>query len=350
MNLTRDNYEPFFLDYLEGNLEENMIDQFLDFLENNPDLKEELHLFENVHLPEDHVVFSGKEQLYKSTAEAKAVLENKTIAYLEGDLKYEERELFETYLSGHPELQKEYGLFSKTRLQPDTKIIYPEKNKLYRKSGTVVFISWVARAAAVLILLWAINSVIQTGKQPGTENTVRVIAEVNPKPENQIKMNEPEKKIMETDTPEKLKTTKETKPEKTKSLREQNKGRLEETRPADSKPVERDLTALALISPIIAQIDQLPLEGSLAVSKSNIEEKIIDRRNIMTIEEYLASRAKKASNKGLLSAQRIALVGLGLASELSGDRIGYSVKDGKISSLDFESKLLAFSIPLEKKE
>jgi len=50
-----------------------------------------------------------------------------------------------------------------------------------------------------------------------------------------------------------------------------------------------------------------------------------------------------------LSAQRLARVGLGLVSEISGERIGYSVKDGKISSLDFESKLLAFSIPLDKK-
>jgi hypothetical protein len=68
----------------------------------------------------------------------------------------------------------------------------------------------------------------------------------------------------------------------------------------------------------------------------------------MTIDEFLANRAKKVSSEGLLSAQRIARVGLGLASELSGDRIGYSVKDGKISSVEFESKLMAFSIPLKK--
>jgi len=349
MIITRDNYEPFFLDYLEGNLEENMIDQFLDFLENNPDLKEELHLFENVRLPEDQIVFTGKEQLYKSSTEAKALLETKTIAYLEGDMKNEERELFESYLSGHPELQKEYELFSKTKLQADARIIYPEKNKLYRKSGSVILMNWAVRAAAVLILLWGINSVIQKGNQPGTQNSVPVIAEVSPKSVPQVKKTEPEKKTVETETPEKLKTTKDTKPEKTKSLRELNKGRLEETRPADSKPAERDLTALAQISPITPQLDQLPLEASLAISKSYMDENIIDQRNSLTIEEYLAIRAKKVSNGGLLSAQRIARVGLNLASELSGERIGYSVKDGKISSLDFESKLLAFSIPFEKK-
>ena len=111
MKITRDNYEPFFLDYLEGNLDENMIDQFLDFLEKNPDLKEELHLFEHVNLPEEHIDFSGKESLYKSAAEEKLMLEDKIIVYLEGDMEQEDRKLFEIYLSGHPELQKEYNLF-----------------------------------------------------------------------------------------------------------------------------------------------------------------------------------------------------------------------------------------------
>jgi hypothetical protein len=350
MMITRDNYESFFLDYLEGNLEENRIDQFLDFLEDNPDLKEELHLFENVRLPEDQIVFTGKAQLYKSSAEAKSALETKTIAYLEGDLKNEERELFETYLTGHPELRKEYELLSKTKLHPDTRIIYSGKHKLYKKSGAVVFMNWASRAAAVLVLLWGINTVIQHEKQTVTDNSIPEVAVVSPKSTTpQVKKTEPEKKTLETDTPEKLKTTKDTKPEKTKSLREQNKGRLEETRPSDSKHTERDLTALAQISPLSVQLDQLPLEANLAVMKPRMEEKIIDQRNSLTIEEYLAFRAKKVGNEGLLSAQRIARVGLSLASELSGERIGYSVKDGKISSVDFESKLLAFSIPLEKK-
>jgi hypothetical protein len=67
------------------------------------------------------------------------------------------------------------------------------------------------------------------------------------------------------------------------------------------------------------------------------------------LDEFLASRAKKAGSEGLLSAQRILRAGLGVASELSGDRIGYSEQNGKITSIGFESKLMAFSIPLKKK-
>ena len=348
MKITRDNYEPFFLDYLEGNLDENKIDQFLDFLEKNPDLKEELQLFEHVNLPEEHIGFSGKESLYKSAAEEKLMLENKVIAYLEGDMEQEDRKLFEIYLSGHPELYKEYKLYTKTRLHPDPGMTYPDKQKLYKKSGSVVLMNWVARAAAVLILVWGINAVIQPGNQSGSQNQFTEIAEVNPKPVPPVKKNETEKKVQETDNTEKIKATKDTKPEKAKSLREQTKGRLEETRPADSKTSDRDLIALAEISPRLAQLDREPVEARLAVSGTIKVEKINDP-NIMTVEEFLASRAKKASNEGLLSAQRIFRTGLSVASELSGDRIGYRVENGKISSVEFESKLMAFSIPLKKK-
>ena len=70
--------------------------------------------------------------MYKSVQDENTAFELKTIAYMEGDLKDEERKSFETDPAGHPELQKEYGLFAKTRLAADTGIKYPDKQKLYR--------------------------------------------------------------------------------------------------------------------------------------------------------------------------------------------------------------------------
>lgn len=196
MMITRDNYEPFFLDYLEGNLKETMIDQFLDFLELNPDLKEELHLFDNIHLPEEQVAFSGKQHLYKSEHDEKPAFEMKTIAYMEGDLKDDERKSFETYLAAHPELQKEYNLFGKTRLIADTDIKFPHKQKLYRKSGTIIALNWVARAAAVVVMIWGINSLFQTGSQKIGPTVVPEIVSVKPQTKPTI---EPEKTIQKTE-------------------------------------------------------------------------------------------------------------------------------------------------------
>jgi hypothetical protein len=75
----------------------------------------------------------------------------------------------------------------------------------------------------------------------------------------------------------------------------------------------------------------------------------INEPNVLSVDEFLAMRVQKAGKEGIFSAQRIARLGLNIASEISGERLGYKTKDGKITSVDFESKLMAFSIPLEKK-
>ena len=341
MKITRDNYESFFIDYIEGNLHESMIDQFLDFLNQNPDLKEELHLFEEINLPGEHVVFQEKQQLHKNVADENRRLENTVVAYLEDDLDADENKAFENYLAAHPELKKEYDLFAKTRLTPDSGIKYPEKRKLYRKSGATIVMNWVARAAAVLVLIWGINSVIQTQNTQESGKGIQKLAEVSPKLVSTVKKAESEKSNQKIAIPVK------NKPEK--AILEQAKVEPKETQPIDLNPTERDLTALAQITPIIPQLDEEPVEAQLAFSSEVDVIKINEAKNVMSVEEFLASRAKKMGKEGLFSAQRIARLGLNLASEISGERIGYQMKDGKIASVDFESKLMAFSIPLEKK-
>lgn len=345
MKITRDNYESFFIDYIEGNLPESLIDPFLDFLNQNPDLKEELHLFEEVKLPQEFVVFQEKKQLHKSLADENSRLENTVVAYMEGDLDANDNKAFEAYLANNPELKKEYGLFAKTRLNPDSKIIFSEKRKLYRKSGTTILLNWVARAAAVLVFVWGINSVIQTQNAPKLQKTKTELAEVLPKatPNATAKKAESKEMIQTAADPAR------SKPEKANTFQKRTKIEPEETRPVDSPATTRDLTSLAQIDPIVPQLDQEPIKEQLRFSSTVNEMKINESKNVMSVEEFLASRVQKVGKEGLFSAQRIARLGLNLASEISGERIGYEVKNGKITSVDFESKLMAFSIPLEKK-
>ncbi len=345
MKITRENYEPFFLDYLEGNLEESMIDQFLDFLELNPDLKEELQLFDNIHLPEEQIAFSGKQHLYKSAPDEKSAFEIKTIACMEGDLKEEERKSFETYLAGHPELQKEYELFGKTRLIADTGIKFPQKQKLYRKSGTTIVFNWVARAAAVIVLLWGINSLFQTESEKVGTNIIPEIALVEPQAKPAEIKTEPEKIIQSTEIAQNSAVKINRNPA---IVKEKINNNPEQKTESETNYHERDLAQLSEIRPILAMIETETFDNQLAVSREIILEKINDQR-IITIDEFLASRVKKVTSEGMSSVQRIFRTGLNVASELSGDRIGYNLKDGKVSSLEFESRLMAFSIPLEKK-
>ena len=293
MKITRANYESFFLDYIEGNLPEGMIDQFLDFLNQNPDLKEELHLFEEVNLPEEHVVFQEKKQLHKNETDENRNHENTVIAYLEGDLNDDENNAFETYIAGHPELKKEYDLFAKTRLKPDFEIKYPKKSKLYRKSGPTIVMKWVARAAAVLVLIWGINTVIQTQNTPESGKRNQEVVGVSPKPVYPVRKAVSEKIDQELAVPVK------NKPEIAKNIQSQTKVKPKETLPVEWIPLNRDLTTLAQITPIVPQLGQGSTEMQLSFSHPVNEMKINEPKKVMSVEEFLADRAKKVGKEGL---------------------------------------------------
>jgi len=346
MKITRENYESFFMDYIEGNLPENMIDQFLDFLNQNPDLKEELHQFEEVTLPEESVVFQEKQLLHKSLASDKQLLDNKAIAYLEGDMDIHESRAFGAYLNQHPELQKEYKQLEKTRLVPDFSVRYTAKNKLYHKPTRTVVMTWVARAAAVVVLLWGIRSLIETpNKTEIAQNKVEFAttkqAEIQPKTPSRTE------KQQEVSIHEKEKPVKITDPVKTSPKNKPIQEKIKETQPIYTEINAEKRSSLAELHSIGARLESAE-NLQLAIRQTNVT-RINEAQHALSVEEFLALRVRKASKDGLFSAQRLARLGLNVASELSGERIGYKEKDGKITSVEFESKLMAFSIPLEKK-
>lgn len=346
MMITRDNYESFFLDYLDGKLEENLVDEFLRFLKQNPDLRNELHLFENIHLPANKVVFPGKNHLYQpEESEEAALCETELIAYMEGDLKGVERESFETRIARHHELQKEYNLFSKTRMVADTRIKYPGKEILYRKSGVFVLMKRVAQVAAIVLILWGFHSLFQTGDQTRLPIANRQISLENPVPDR-IKQSV---RTQKAETGEKLAIAMEARPLESHQQNQLNPLSAKDIK-ANSKSYERDSIVLKELNPKVTLLQIEPNGIHLAVSRSWYVKEDSDPRIIAALEEYVAHQAKKMGGESLLSANRIIQTGLNVATELSGNRFGYKVKSGKISSIGFESKLIAFSIPLEKKQ
>jgi hypothetical protein len=349
MKISRDNYEPFFLDYLEGNLDENMINQFLDFLEKNPDLKAELQNFESQHLPKEEFVFNGKHRLYKSLAEEKASTEEKLIAFMEGDLEEAERISFEKLLANEADLQQEYDLFTKTHLFPDPGLIYPEKKKLYRKSGTVVLLNWLTKIAAVIILFLGINALFRLENVRINTETEMKIAELATKSESQVEENkQTEVEVSNEEVQNKPKAFKST---GSKRIQKAEKHSLEEMKSDDLLPkVERNLIEMAEISPKRATLEPGRINLQLAVRHSNNIDKAIDAQRVIGVDEFIAGRVRKFGNEGLLSFHRLLHTGLGIASEISGERIGYGIKEGRISSIEFDSKLVAFTIPLQKEQ
>jgi len=156
-SLNINNYEIWFLDYLDGNLSNEQLDTLLDFLEQHPELKEELRSISGVCLVAGHETFSDKKSLLKDSSDIPGISseDQLCIARMENDLAPEEARLFDARLDKDLNLLANYTAFCKTRLNPVDAVVFPDKGSLRKK--TVFLSPWIITAissAAVLFLVW----------------------------------------------------------------------------------------------------------------------------------------------------------------------------------------------------
>lgn len=175
MNINKNNYEAFFLDYHEGNLSPLQVADLLLYVEQHPELKEEFESFENVTLDDlSNVSFENKSSLKKgltpplttsSVHRTPSPKEKETtpdlqkwdellIASIEGTLTTQESIFLNQQLSVDAEMQNNYSLFKQTKLVADTTIVYENKEELKRKERRIVpFFYYVAAAASIALLI-----------------------------------------------------------------------------------------------------------------------------------------------------------------------------------------------------
>jgi hypothetical protein len=159
MRINRNNYEVFFIDYFDGNLDAQAKNDLQDFLLQNPDLKEEFDTFEihKVVEPQDGYLF--KDQLKKQTGDLGAVNENNideySIAYLEGDLNGHEKEILLDAIKKNTVFEQTFNLYQQIKFEPDHGQVFGFKRQTKHfalNSKTIVRAIGIASAAAVLIL------------------------------------------------------------------------------------------------------------------------------------------------------------------------------------------------------
>jgi hypothetical protein len=156
-NLTRNNYEIWFLDYLDGQLNNEQLETLLDFLEQNTVLKQELIGVSGISLAAGAESLDQKELLLKSADDIPGIAsaDQLCIARMENDLTEEEAKQFDLRMDEDTELSRNYAAFLHTRLNPADSVVYPFKNELRRK--TVIFSPWLIAAissAAIILLAW----------------------------------------------------------------------------------------------------------------------------------------------------------------------------------------------------
>jgi hypothetical protein len=132
MQITKENYEAYILDYYEGSLNTSQVRELMDFLSQNPELREEFESFEMLTLEQvEQQEFASKELLKKTeyTSITADNFEHFCIAFLEGDLDSTHQQAFHAYLSTNPDMVLVFDLYKKARLN-ETQIEFPGKQAL----------------------------------------------------------------------------------------------------------------------------------------------------------------------------------------------------------------------------
>lgn len=350
MKITRNNYESYFLDYLDGNLDEGLMNEFIDFLQKNPDLKNELHLAGSDKLTPDAIQFEEKSKLLKHKFDLPEEFNQAAVAWMEGDLDTEEKTEFEAWLNLRPSKRNELLSFEYTRLSPDKTILYNRKKSLYRIGKGRAILLWSTRIAAVLVLAIMVYRIAGdiSDRNSIMEQQVIVTENTNEKPESASEPKQDVKK--EAPVPAK---DKDVTPEKNtqrsvqpaKSLRETNKGRMDHEKVAGIRmPVDIPERMPA----IHASID---LEQVTYASLEPVNIKHHAQQNTTADERLLGDLVREKTGIDNLSVGKVARAGLNLVANLSGEKFSYETnEEGHITELNYDSRLLAFSIPTNQEK
>ena len=163
MNITRHNYEEYFILYLDNELGSDDRRQVELFVQENADLKEEFDLLLQTRLmPDDAVVFDKKQQLLKTALPGPindSNFEEWLLLYIDDELTGQQKIAVEEFLVSHPSAKTELELLQKTKLHAEQAVIFPNKETLYRREEKVPVIGFPWRKIAVAAsLLLAIST------------------------------------------------------------------------------------------------------------------------------------------------------------------------------------------------
>lgn len=346
MKIDRTNYESYFIDYMDGNLPPERIDDFLDFLRDNPDLEEELQAVSNLKLESEHIELQDKNSLFLIAQKQEEFRTMQAVSFLEGDMTAAEQMQFLKLAEQEENTLKTLTALQKTKLKPDFSIGCPQKEKLLRKKRPTISL-WMPRVAAVLLIgitAYALISQLVPEKpipialqqaDSANENESDVIAETLPlKSEATAEARIPE--IPQSDQPE-------------KQIIINSLGKMAE--PAKKLPETEHLIVAreeipSEIIPIQAQLTGTTTSDG-GTPKIKLSTAVSPQP--LTVDEYLAHKIINAPKGETFTFDNLTKAGLNLAQNISNDRLDIERNEqGKLRHIKFESRLIAFSIPLNK--
>ena len=157
--INSENYEAFYLDFLEGNLSTEEAALFSDFLNAHPELKLEDESLVYVPASNSEVLeASWKTNLKINAFEDPITLHNIElflIASVENQLSESKKKELNVFLAANPSYQTELGLYQRSKLQADLTQIYANKNGLKKGGGVIIpmFVRYAAVAASIVLVV-----------------------------------------------------------------------------------------------------------------------------------------------------------------------------------------------------
>ncbi|MEI6275032.1 MAG: hypothetical protein WCP08_03530 [Prolixibacteraceae bacterium] len=341
MKITRDNYEIWFLDYLEGRLDEMKSEELRLFLVSQPDLAEELEAFSPALSADSNIVYPDKELLKKEQYNDPVFFETVTVAAMEGDLNEAEFHSLEKWLMNNPAQQKFFGELKSTKLKPDLQITFQAKNMLKKKIALSTIWMRMAAVAALFLLAFFLFYPEKTGKVPEVQKEAAVILQ---HPANPDEKNTTDSKMLRS-------VTSNVKFVSVPTSAIYRQKRIKPTVSAQTSQESRQPDSINLLlaktSPVYSELpvfaDLIPVKSPWAVMLANAEIPLTDFLN-----NKLQS-VKGEGPKGFFSREEVILAGLHFFSRLPGNHLtGRKGTDGRLTSISLNTQLLAISVPLNR--
>ena len=344
MTINRLNYEVFLVDYLDGKLNPSLTAKLLLFLDQNPDIKNDLDGIQDAVLVSENTVFPNKSTLKKKSFLKDGIdneFEYLCIASVEGVLTKLENESFEKILNTDQLKKDQFLAFQKSVIKPNAAITYSAKHDLKRTpiipirySNLRLSIS-IAASIALIVGVYTIGSLMVSNAPLGnfaksnlSESTSSPVknTSIEATNNNATKYKEPvnitsERKII----PQTIADKQEKRP----------RINIEESIP---NMVHRiDLKELPNEN-IQDQEELMQIAAKYGATNQVLIEKLIAQQEISSRE----SSAFEAIQYGVRSFGKI--IGRNIKLDANKD------KKGNIEKISFESSLVAFSTPIRKKE
>jgi hypothetical protein len=318
MKIDRHNYEEYFLLYIDNELTVEQKKQVELFIKENPDLEEELVIFQQSRLIPDTIVFEEKHLLMKEENNSFINVDNYEewlVLYVDNELNEKEKTIVEKFAATHPQVQAELDLFQQTKLQPEEEFNFPDKNLLYRKEEKVRIISmtwWRVAVAAILIIAAGITLYSVLGKKNNSgvsfiDDTAGPKKEQIPTPVNPVSPDQQQQKPDNPDIKREQEQVAISTPVGKQKQKENKKQRADNLSPSDKELVKvnddilqkRSVIAdeINTVKPNDPQITNVLIAGNKSY-KQIINDSLVTKQLSETPDEY-ASNTENKKLRGL---------------------------------------------------